>query len=59
MENTLVFVVGFLAQALFSARILFQWILSERAKQVVSPAIFWVLSIMGSSSVMLVWLVPA
>ncbi len=48
MENTLVFVVGFLAQALFSARILFQWILSERAKQVVSPAIFWVLSIMGS-----------
>lgn len=48
MENTLVFVVGFLAQAFFSARILFQWILSERAKQVVSPAIFWVLSIMGS-----------
>lgn len=48
MENTLIFVIGFLAQALFSARILFQWILSERAKQVVSPAIFWVLSIIGS-----------
>ena len=48
METTLIFIVGFLAQALFSARILFQWILSERAKQVVSPSIFWVLSILGS-----------
>ena len=48
METTLIFLVGFLAQAFFSARILFQWILSERAKQVVSPAIFWILSIAGS-----------
>ncbi len=44
----LIYVVGFLAQIFFSARILFQWILSERAKQVVSPAIFWILSIAGS-----------
>ncbi len=43
-----IFVIGFLAQAFFSARILCQWILSERAKQVVSPAIFWILSIAGS-----------
>lgn len=48
METTLIFLVGFLAQALFSARILFQWILTERAKQVVSPASFWILSIIGS-----------
>ena len=32
----------------FSARILIQWILSERAKEIVSPAIFWILSIAGS-----------
>lgn len=41
-------VIGFLAQAFFSARILLQWILSERAKRVVSPSIFWILSLAGS-----------
>lgn len=37
-----------MAQALFSARILVQWILSEKAKRVVSPSIFWILSIIAS-----------
>lgn len=44
----LMYAIGFLAQAFFSARILFQWILSERARKVVSPSIFWILSIAGS-----------
>jgi len=44
----IMYVIGFLAQAFFSARILFQWILSERAKKVLSPSIFWILSILGS-----------
>ncbi len=44
----MIYVVGFLAQAFFSARILFQWILSERAHKVVSPTIYWVLSMLGS-----------
>lgn len=49
MENSwCVYIIGFLAQALFSARILCQWILSERAKKVLSPSIFWILSIMAS-----------
>lgn len=48
MHDYLMFTIGFLAQAFFSARILFQWILSERAKQVVSPTIYWVLSIFGA-----------
>ena len=43
-----IFAIGFLAQAFFSARILLQWILSERAKKVVSPTIYWVLSMLGS-----------
>ena len=44
----MIYVIGFLAQVFFSARILLQWILSERAKKVISPAIFWQLSTVGS-----------
>ena len=44
----LLYVIGFLAQLFFSARILLQWILSERARRVVSPALFWILSLAGS-----------
>lgn len=40
--------IGFLAQCFFSARILVQWILSEKARRVLSPTVFWVLSLMGS-----------
>lgn len=43
-----VYAIGFLAQAFFSARILIQWILSERAKRVVSPTAYWVCSLAGS-----------
>lgn len=49
MENSLfVYALGFLAQGLFSARILVQWIMSERAKRVVSPTIFWIISLIAS-----------
>ena len=44
----MIYVIGVLAQVFMSARILLQWILSERAKKVISPAIFWQLSILGS-----------
>lgn len=43
-----IFAIGFLAQAFFSARILLQWALSERAGRVLSPGAFWVLSLAGS-----------
>lgn len=43
-----IYVIGFLAQGFFSARILVQWLMSERAKRVLSPTVFWVLSIIGS-----------
>ena len=42
------YIIGFLAQALFSARLLLQWLLSERSRQVVSPSVYWILSIAGS-----------
>ena len=43
--NWWVFFIGIFAQALFSARVILQWVLSERAKKVVSPAIYWELSL--------------
>lgn len=48
MNNIAVVSIGFLAQAFFSARILVQWIMSERAKRVLSPSVFWIFSIGGA-----------
>lgn len=46
--DTLWIGVGLLGQALFSARFLVQWAVSERARRSVIPAAFWHLSIAGS-----------
>lgn len=46
--NTFFLVLGFLAQGIFSARFLVQWLASEKAKKSVVPNMFWYLSIMGS-----------
>lgn len=40
--------MGFSAQILFSSRLIIQWLLSEKEKKVVSPLIFWQLSLIGS-----------
>lgn len=49
MKDSLwIFAIGFAAQGFFSARILVQWILSERARRVLSPTVFWLLSLCGS-----------
>ena len=39
--------VGFLGQALFTARFLVQWIASERKRRSVVPVAFWWLSLLG------------
>ena len=39
--------VGFLGQALFSARFILQWIASEREKRSVVPVAFWWFSLLG------------
>lgn len=44
----MIFVLGFVSQVLFFTRTLLQWILSERARKVLSPTIYWVLSIVAS-----------
>lgn len=48
MSSGLVYAVGFVAQALFSARLLVQWIKSEKAGKSLSPTLFWKLSIIAS-----------
>ena len=41
-------VIGLVSQGLFSSRIILQWIKSERAKQVLVPALFWQISLISS-----------
>lgn len=53
MNQYLVLAIGFLAQILFSARLLVQWISSEKAGRVLSPLLFWQLSILASFLLML------
>ncbi len=46
--STGVYLVGFAAQILFSARLLVQWIKSEKVKRVLTPQLFWELSLAAS-----------
>ncbi|MGR8981406.1 MAG: lipid-A-disaccharide synthase N-terminal domain-containing protein [Gammaproteobacteria bacterium] len=46
-KETIWLVVGFLGQALFSARFLVQWLKSEKEKRSVFPIAFWYFSIAG------------
>lgn len=43
-----IYLIGFGAQILFSARLLVQWIKSEKVKQVLTPELFWELSLIAS-----------
>lgn len=43
-----VYIIGFAAQILFSARLLLQWIQSEKVKKVLTPELFWQLSLIAS-----------
>jgi lipid-A-disaccharide synthase-like uncharacterized protein len=48
MSNWLIYGIGFLAQILFSGRLFVQWILSEKNKRIVTPSLFWKLSLLAS-----------
>jgi lipid-A-disaccharide synthase-like uncharacterized protein len=41
------YAVGFLGQLTFGSRFFVQWIVSERARQVIIPKTFWYLSLLG------------
>ena len=47
-DTAFVWAVGFLAQGFFSTRILVQWVRSECARRVLSPSLFWALSLVGA-----------
>ena len=47
-HSALIYGIGFLAQIFFSARTILQWIKSEKARKIVSPASYWLLSVAGS-----------
>tara|TARA_B100000378_G_C18033778_1_gene408387 strand:- start:242 stop:865 length:624 start_codon:yes stop_codon:yes gene_type:complete len=48
MSSWQIYAVGLIAQLLFSGRLLFQWILSEKHKKVLTPSLFWKLSLLAS-----------
>ena len=48
MSSWQVYTIGFTAQILFSARLLLQWIASERQKRVLTPTNFWKISLFAS-----------
>ena len=48
MNEYWVYGVGLSAQALFSSRLIVQWYQSEKANRVVSPTLFWQLSLIAS-----------
>ena len=43
-----IYAIGFVAQLLFTSRMIVQWIQSENADKPISPLVFWQLSIIGS-----------
>lgn len=48
MSTWMIYTIGFSAQLLFSSRLVVQWILSERSRKIVTPSIFWKLSLVAS-----------
>lgn len=44
--------IGFLGQALFSARFIIQWLASERSRRSVVPLAFWWFSLAGGATLL-------
>ena len=51
-QNMLWLAIGFLGQALFSARFLIQWLTSERQGRSVVPIAFWFFSVAGGATLL-------
>lgn len=48
MKDWIIYSIGFLAQILFSSRLIIQWITSEKQRKVITPKTFWTLSLVAS-----------
>ncbi|MAM57724.1 MAG: hypothetical protein CMN25_10350 [Salinicola sp.] len=44
--------IGFIGQALFSARFIIQWLASERARRSIIPVAFWFFSLGGGATLL-------
>jgi len=48
LKDWIIYSIGFLAQILFSSRLLIQWVTSEKKRKVITPTTFWTLSLIAS-----------
>lgn len=48
MSHWIIYSIGFLAQLLFSGRLISQWILAEKSKKIITTSLFWWLSLIAS-----------
>jgi len=48
MKDWIIYSIGFMAQILFSSRLLIQWVTSEKQRKVITPTTFWTLSLVAS-----------
>jgi lipid-A-disaccharide synthase-like uncharacterized protein len=48
MDSIIIYSIGFLAQILFSSRLIIQWFYSEKKNKIITPSVFWILSLIGS-----------
>lgn len=48
MPDWFIYSIGFVAQILFSGRLIYQWLKSEKEKKVVTPRLFWLISLTAS-----------
>jgi lipid-A-disaccharide synthase-like uncharacterized protein len=48
MTTWFVYATGFIAQLLFSSRQILQWLVSEKHKRILTPALFWEISLLAS-----------
>lgn len=48
MSHWSIYTIGFIAQILFSSRLIIQWITSEKQRKVITPTLFWTLSLIAS-----------
>ena len=48
MSNWQIYFIGFAAQIMFSGRLFIQWFISEKNKKVLTPSVFWKLSLIAS-----------
>lgn len=52
LPSTPLMAFGFLGQALFSARFIVQWVVSENRRESVVPVAFWYLSLAGGATLL-------